>query len=460
MESRELGLAYQINLDLFREIEKDVYKYCNSNYVENVNKLELLSLYYDVVNYIGKKNVSRKDLSAIVVGRMIVRGWMHRVDEYAPIQHTRGILQLNPFLGCTCGCLYCFRNDDEGGLGDFYFGNKPVQFLSVEECVDQMENHKWFIPNVTQIGINTASTDAFLPQVKNVTFQIIDEIVRRGYKNDILLITKMYLTKEDVERLDSYENDILLLLTYTANRENIEPVIGKKKFREKQFKEIEYLNLAKKLKWGHYYRPLVEGWNDSEEQIIEALEFGSYSCTSVIGGLKLLTNMKEIVKENNIEMPIGDFKDRSFKYLSPRIVDKIINIYERKNYKQVLVNDQSCGIAIIKGEYGKLAPNAECLRLFDEYNLNNKFKSNREDNNLLHGCLGRCSEEQLSICSKKWQTGNKEVIVQILEKLEFEYHRIEVNCDGVNVLCNEVVPSQDQIMAAMNILKMPIHVID
>lgn len=449
-----------VNKELLSKIVFYVKKYCNGNVHEVLLEDNLEKLYYEVENIVKESaSITDHELSAIVVGRMIINEWMHRVDEYAPIQHTRGILQINPFLGCNCGCLYCFRNDAEGGLGDFYFGKNPVQIMSVTETINRLEKHPWFIPNITQIGINTSSTEAFLPAVKSVTFELIDEIIKRGYRNDIILISKWYLSEDDIKKLDSYENNILLFLTYTANRENVEPVTGRKEIRRKQFEQLEYLHKAKKLKWAHYYRPIARGWNDCEDQIIEALEFGNNACASVLGGLKLLTNMEEIATSCSIPIPQGDFKNRAYKFLDPMLLDKIINIYERKGFSQVLVGDQSCGISILKGAYGNKIPNVEGLRMYDNYfdKKSNGGGTSRPDNNIALGCFGRCNEKQMNLCTYGKKNWDEVRINEGLHQIGIKNNKICLCNDGIHVNKELKNTSMDMVMAAVNVFQMALH---
>lgn len=459
IECKALKKDIVVDKTLLTKIIDAVSRYCNSN-VEEVLKVEnLIRLYCEVRKIvIVPLMVTEHELAAIVVGRMIINGWMHRVDEYAPIQHTRGILQLNPFLGCNCGCLYCFRNDAEGGLTDFYFGKKPTQIMSVNETIDRLEKHPWFVPNVTQIGINTSSTEAFLPTVKETTFALIDEIIRRGYKNDIVLISKWYLSEEDIKRLDFYENDILLFLTYTANYENVEPVTGTVEVKRKKFEQIKYLNRTSKLKWAHYYRPIAQGWNDSEEQILEALEFGANSTASVLGGLKMLTNMDQIAQNSCIPVPKGDFRSRAYKFLSPDLLEKIINIYEKKGYTQILVGDQSCGITVLKSAYNHAVANVEGLQMYDNYyDKSNDIQLNRSDNNFRKGCFGRCNPEQMELCCRGNANSKENEIRSLLYKLGINSKNIIISSDGIHVDERLQKISTDAKMAAINLLQVALH---
>lgn len=445
--------------ELYHRTINAIKKYCNKK-LEDVATVEgLQDLFNNVKDTVSDNKVSDYELSAIVAARMVMEEWMDRVDEYAPIQHTRGIIQLNPFLGCNCGCLYCFRNDAKGGLGEFYFGHKPVQILSVKQTIDYMQEHPWFIPNITQIGINTSSTDCFLPAVKETTFELIDEIVKRGFKNDILLISKMFLSEDDVKRLDSYDNNILLFLTYTANRENIEPVCGSEYVRKKKFEQLVYLNRAKRLKWAHYYRPLAEGWNDSEEQILEALRFGENSGITVIGGLKLLTNMEDIAYENNIVMPKGDFKNRAYKFLSTELLEKVLEVYNKNNIKTILVGDQSCGIALLKAKYGHPTPNVEALRLYDEYSRTNKKDAHltRPNNNIRYGCFEKCSAAQIKLCSGLSDIMPNQVN-DLLSRIGLGDANYIIKEDGIHVdkMWSGIPNEQDKIMFVVNILKVPV----
>jgi DNA repair photolyase len=91
--------------------------------------------------------------------------------------------------------------------------------------------------------MHTATTDPFLPQVKESTFRLLELLEQRRLTNDVMIITKYYLTREDIERLETFRNsNILLLLTFNSNPAEIEPTGASKAFAQKRWDTLELLD--------------------------------------------------------------------------------------------------------------------------------------------------------------------------------------------------------------------------
>ncbi|MFI3545931.1 radical SAM protein [Mammaliicoccus sciuri] len=416
------------NQDLIKYIFDSIIRYQNTSL--NISIKTLSSLINEILknyNIDQNKQIDERKLLANCVARMNIHGLIKEPDDYQPTYPYRGMFYLNPFIGCNYGCIYCYRNDSNGNTKDWYLKGKPIQIMSAKESVDSMVNHPWFVKDVTNIGLHSSTTDPFIPAVKKSTFELLDEIEKKGLKNDVILITKYFIEENDIKKLEQYKNNIIIFLTYTANPPQVEPLGSIPAVKEKIWKTRNLLNESKKLRWGHYYRPITEGWNDSPTQIKEALEFGSLAEVSIIGGLKPIENIEELSKENNLPVPKGKFKGRTYKYLSQKIIDRIFEI--NKEYNNVIVNDQSCGITILKGRNNKLYPNIEGLKMYDNY-YENSNKNSRIDNNIKRGCF-KCSIKQMNICDQKDYTPKEDEIDSILKKVFGKQRKYKVNDDGL-----------------------------
>ena len=389
----------------------------------------------DVVRQVAGMNShpSDRELAALAVARFNIAGWIKEPDDYEPVYPYRGMMYINPFLGCNYGCIYCYRNDHAGKTKDWYLLGKPVKTMSAREAIDRLVSHPWFLPNRTQIGLHTSTTDPFIPTVKETTFELIEEMQHRGLANDLIIVSKYYLDEDDVRRLDSFTNNrILLFLTYTAHTAEVEPLGNKPQIKALRWKTRDYLARAKHVKWGHFYRPIIESWNDTEEQIREALEYGEPSGVSILGGLKLIDGLDELAKDRHLPIPRGDFRDRGFKFLAPSTLEKITALHRKYKFNSRLVGDQSCGITILLGRHGQLVPNVEGLRMYDD-NASETGELSRPDNNLDKGCM-ECSVAQLEVC-RRGQTPapNREDISWVLGNFGVEYDEFQVTPRGVFV---------------------------
>jgi uncharacterized Fe-S cluster-containing radical SAM superfamily protein len=73
----------------------------------------------------------------------------------------------NHIFGCPLDCAYCVRH-----FFDNFELKEPQMLCSNEEAVNQLVNHRYFIPNVTPIQIFNRATDPLLKNVKKHTHEI------------------------------------------------------------------------------------------------------------------------------------------------------------------------------------------------------------------------------------------------------------------------------------------------
>jgi hypothetical protein len=231
-----------------------------------------------------------------------------------------------------------------------------------------------------------------------------------GLKNDVMIITKFYLTEEDVIKLETFSQsfNVLLLLTFNNTLKQVEPMGEGKYFKKKKWKSLDYLEKhGKKLKYAHYYRPIVSGWNDQKWQIEESLKFGDRTGVSIIGGLKNIEGLNEYVKARGLPpLPVSSSKEgqEQSKLFPSELVNKILEIHQALNLTSTIVKDQSCGLTVLLSKT-KLTPNVEALKMKD------LLYEQQEP-----GCMGRCSSSQLAICTAP-PPPSKEEVQSALEQL-------------------------------------------
>ena len=309
-------------------------------------------------------------------------------DGVQPVWPHAGMLVLNPMLGCSFGCVYCFRADEQRDSVDWFLQGSPTQVIDEETVVDRLGRHPLFVPGRTQLGLHTATTEPFLPQVRASTFRLLELLQERGWRNDVMIITKHFLREQDVERLASFTSfQILLFLTHNAAPAEMETMGASAAFLEHKRRTVEYVLAQPRLSAAHYFRPIVPGWNDSDEQLAAALRFGEPLGLTVIGGLKEIPNLDQVSRRRGLAPP-AVAAEGGAKYFPPELVERILTVHRDLGLTSTLVGDQSCGLTVMLSKRaGKPVPNVEATRMYD-------LVTGRSAK-----CLALCPPDQLAACS-------------------------------------------------------------
>lgn len=192
------------------------------------------------------------------------------------VEHTTSWLTINPIKGCSVGCAYCFRV--RWGASD-----QPVSVRGVDELFEELVAHPDFVAHETPVSVNVSSTDAMLPSVRETTFRALELFEQRRLRNPFGLTTKLHIDDRYTARLAGlrYVRPIvfvsLAFLPWKA-----EPVPTR--HRVANLRRLSAANVPVVL----YFRPIVEGWNDSDRILERALRLGEQYCDAIcIGGLRL-----------------------------------------------------------------------------------------------------------------------------------------------------------------------------
>ena len=57
---------------------------------------------------------------------------------------------------------------------EWFLKGMPIEVTTEEEIIDTLVGHPLFFTHTTQLGTHTATTDPFLPQVKESTFRLLE----------------------------------------------------------------------------------------------------------------------------------------------------------------------------------------------------------------------------------------------------------------------------------------------
>jgi len=389
------------------------------------------------------RSALRRTVNAKTLHALREAGLYEDGDGVQPVWPHAGMLILNTMLGCSFGCVYCFRADEQHEGVEWFLNGRPTQVVDEPTVVERLARHPLFVPGATQIGLHSATTEPFLPQVRESTFALLDLLERRGWGNDVMIITKHYLREEDVARLAAYRSfQILLFLTHNAAPAAMETMGAGPGFLERKLRTVEYVLAQPNLAAAHYFRPIVPGWNDADEQIAAALSFGEPLGLTVIGGLKAIPKMQEISVQRGLPLPVLDNGSQD-KYFPPELVDRILATHRRLGLTSTLVGDQSCGLTVMLSRLrGRAVPNVEATRMYD-------LATGRPAK-----CMGLCPPEQLAACTSPPPPAPSEVRA-LLSRFGIA-GRFDVEPDGVR-LYSDARPSRQEIEALAAHLRFAVH---
>lgn len=175
-------------------------------------------------------------------------------------------LSIDLWVGCTWQCVYCHvQGSDQDLAENGAMPRKPRRRSqhTVDEIIDALLEHPFFVPDVTMISIGTASTEPFAPGVVNSTFEIMNTFIRRGLKNPFWIVTKYGVPrgrKDDFEHIVKSTRGLMISLCWANNPLEVEPV------QNNRFANAEEAKAAGAvLTW--YMRPLSPEWSGTRDGI-------------------------------------------------------------------------------------------------------------------------------------------------------------------------------------------------
>jgi len=255
----------------------------------------------------------------------------------AVVEHLTSWLSVNPYKGCSLNCAYCFR-------AKWHPDNRPSEIYSVREAMLQLVSHPLFVSDITPVSINNSSTDPLLPAVRKGTFEAIRFMEDRKFKNPFVVITKLAFSDAELKLLESLEYVrpiIFASLSFIPG--NIEPAPVSPRIRN-----IQNLSAAK-IPVVMYYRPIVKGWNDSEEIMTRALLLGQQYCRSIcIGGLRMSPEIRSELEKAGVN-PGYESNDFHEKYFTEEIQQRLFGLYRKLNLTVPVFKHSSCAVSNILG---------------------------------------------------------------------------------------------------------------
>jgi DNA repair photolyase len=283
------------------------------------------------------------------------------------VEHLTSWLTINPYKGCSLACAYCFR-------ANWHKSEKPELIMPVEMAIEQLIQHPEFVPGDTPISINNSSTDPLLPKVRQSTFKAIELLEVKELSNPFVIISKLKLKKVEVEFLRSLKFvKPIFFGSLSLIPKHIEP--APVSIRIQNMRALSKAGIPVVM----YFRPIVEGWNDSPEIIEQALLIGQKYCNAIcIGSLRMSPSIREELEKvgiQNLDFP-DDFHTKK---MEEAIESRILTIYAKNRLTVPLFKHSSCAVSY----------------LMNWRNYNYLFKNPKKN------CLSTCPSEQQDRCNSE-----------------------------------------------------------
>lgn len=238
---------------------------------------------------------------------------------------------------------------------------------------------------------------------------------------------------------------VILFLDCTASDGRVERMSGSDALIRARWRTRDKLLAAdmRSVELAHYYRPIVEGWNDSEDQIESALQFGEPLGISLIGGIVPSRWMNRDAQRVGLSaVQQTNFDGR--KIFPVGLENRTLETHRRLGLNSVLVKDQSCAVTILLSRFDrKIHPNVEAVKRYDEV-----LKRNRPS------CLGQCTKEQLCSCERGEVVDSQEFL-NILSELNLEDLNVGLSQDGRTIIASEQLRDRDRDRLIMR-TRMPV----
>lgn len=236
-------------------------------------------------------------------------------------------LGIDLWIGCAWQCRYCHVQGTYQDLAEHgTMPRRPRQrnSFTVDQILDELVKHPFFVADETIISIGTASTEPFAPAVVDSTFEIMNAFVRRGFHNPFWIVTKGGVPKGrklDFARISNATRGLMLSLCWADNPDTIEPAHNNRFLNAEEAKEA-----GATIAW--YMRPIVPEWSGDQDRIEMMMLWVKKHYSGIIdmivpGGLRWTEGIENgLVEIHNLPMP-NIPRDDNVKILPQELIDFI-----------------------------------------------------------------------------------------------------------------------------------------
>jgi DNA repair photolyase len=256
------------------------------------------------------------------------------------VEYRKSGLSLNHIQGCPLDCAYCIRHTY--GLWD---QRQPRALLSDADAAELLVGHRYFVPHVTPLQLLNRATDPFLPQVKDHTFAVLENLDARGLRNHVLVITRCKVSDSDCERLAAVAGlRLTLLFTYSGIEEpRIEPfpssVAAESLATASRHEPRRYRTVL-------YWRPLVPGLNDSAGHLARAAELSHSADATVFTGLFFRDEIADYYQAAALPPP---YEETARRKIMPETLEQRVLAAFRAHGGGPLFRKTSCAVSYAHG---------------------------------------------------------------------------------------------------------------
>lgn len=266
------------------------------------------------------------------------------------IDYRKSGLSLNHVIGRPIDCGYCVRH-----LFQNFEMKIPRALISDDEAVELLVKHQYFEAHATPVQIFNRATDPMLAIVKPHTFRVLRNLDDRGLTNHVLVITRWHIREEDCVYFNSLKNiRLTLLVTHSGiTDDRIEPVDSGIAVASLK---TAFAN-AKSYRVIQYWRPIVPGLNDSDNDIAKARELAEHAHATVYTGLFFKNQISAYYQDHGLPLPYEGTATR--KIFPEQLEQRILQAFRQPDGTfGSLFRKTSCGVtyahsvADYNGHYG------------------------------------------------------------------------------------------------------------
>lgn len=239
-------------------------------------------------------------------------------------------LSIDLWVGCAWQCRYCHvqgTHQDLAEQGTMPRRPRRRNSFTIDQIIDELVKHPFFVADETIISIGTASTEPFAPAITDNTFEIMNAFVDRGLRNPFWIVSKGGVPKGrklDFARITNATRGLMLSLCWADNPDTIEPVRNNRFLNAEEAKEAGAI-----IAW--YMRPIVPEWSGGRDRIEMMMlwvkkHYGNVIDMIVPGGLRWTEGIENGLVEIH-KLPMPDIpRDDNLKSLPQELVDSIFSL--------------------------------------------------------------------------------------------------------------------------------------
>lgn len=259
----------------------------------------------------------------------------HPEYTYAPIAYHDSWLSIDPILGCSLNCQYCYMR------APGWTGVRPQRDLSLEYILSLLREYPYFVASETVLSFGN-QTDPFLEENVDYTLAFLQALDALEFRNPLAFVTKKRVPDRFIRACQKLKSvQPIFCLSYSGLPPTIERGVNAEDIRR------NFVRLSGEgLRVLHFWRPLI-GVNGTHAAVASVLDsVVPYSCASVYIGLKVSPPLYKVYAASpalaiprRMKCQVGD-------YLTPGIEERLRSIAGEKYPHYPLYKHTSCAVSL------------------------------------------------------------------------------------------------------------------